>query len=398
MFGALVLLLCGLLASGVQPAHAQSVRLSPEVQLEGRLFPSSPQFADQFQSLQGGLVFTGEARWRSKDRATRATFEPYLRLDSEDGERTYFDIREASITHRLGDTSLLVGVGQVFWGVAESRNVVDVINQFDTIEDVDQTEKLGQPMVRLSQRLGPATIDVYYLPYFRQQRFPGQDGRLRGPLSVEASDVVYERDGGRWAGDVAARYYRRLGSFDLGLHVFKGTDRSAFLRFNEETATLTPIYQGRTQGGIDLQYTSGPWLLKLEAVGVGQADQTFASVVAGFEYTFFDIARSGLDIGLIGEYLHDGRTPGDLPQALFQDDVFVGTRWALNDVQDTELLAGAIIDARNGGIFGSIEFQRRIGSATLLEVEARAFRQGSDEALGFFQKDEHATVRVTRYF
>ena len=50
------------------------------------------------------------------------------------------------------------GVRRVFWGVAESNHLVDVINQTDAIENPDQEDKLGQPMLNL------AYVEYFCLP------------------------------------------------------------------------------------------------------------------------------------------------------------------------------------------------------------------------------------------
>ena len=384
---------------GALPAAAQSFDFRPEVGVEVRLFPDDPLFEDQFDSAQGALILTGEGRWRSRDRDTRILFEPLVRIDSQDDARTYIDIREASLSHEFNrDWDVLVGVSQIFWGVAESRNVVDVINQFDIVEDVDEGEKLGQPMVRVTRRSDIGTFEAYYLPYFRERLYPGQEGRLRTSPAISNDVARYERGGDEWAGDVALRYTNRFGGFDLGLHGFYGTNRNPRLDFNPATGELEPFYPELTQAGLDLQWTSDAWLLKGEIAVADMLDETVVSAVGGFEYTFFDVSGSGWDVGLIGEYLYDDRDQTILPNTLFENDVFVGTRITLNDVQDTEFLAGAIIDDQTGGVFASAEIQRRIGDTLLLEVEARAFAAEDDPFIAALEADDHLLVRLTRYF
>jgi len=380
-------------------AAANGFDFTPEVALELRLFPEDPQFTGQTGALQSGLILSGDGRWISRDRDTRILFEPYIRLDAEDNERNYFDLREASIRHEINrDWDILFGISQVFWGVAESRNVVDVINQFDTIEDIDEGEKLGQPMIRLSRRGDLGTIEAYYLPVFRERRFPGVDGRLRADPVVDNDTARYERGGEEWAGDIALRYTKRFGGFDLGLHGFYGTSRNPRLDFNPATRNLDSFYPELTQGGIDLQWTNDAWLLKGEVVMADMLGETYVSSVTGFEYTLFDVSGLGLDIGLIGEYLYDDRDQSLLPTTLFDNDVFVGTRITLNDTQDTELLAGMIVDHDNGGVFASAEFQRRLGDTLLLEVEGRAFAAKDDPFIAALEADDHLLIRLTRYF
>ncbi len=379
-------------------AEAGSLRVTPELAVEVRGFFDRPRFEDQLETLQGGLVLAGDLRWTSDDRKTRVLLEPYVRLDSEDAERSYADLREASVSWRRGDWDVLFGVSRVFWGVAESRNVVDVVNQFDAVEDFDEGEKLGQPMLRVSRRLGSGSIEAFYLPFFRERPFPGRQGRLRFEPFVDAGAATFERRNEEWAGDVALRFTRRFGAVDLGLHAFHGTSREPFLSPDGSSDALRPFYQRRTQAGLDLQVTRGPWLWKLEAAGVAVGGDDFVSAVGGFEYTFFDVAGRGVDLGIVGEYLHDGRDPTLAPITVFQDDAFAGVRLTLNDVQSTEILAGAIVDAESSAVIASLELRRRIGARMLLEVEARAFDGGDDPLVGQFENDGHLAVRWTRYF
>ncbi|MEM1104758.1 MAG: hypothetical protein AAGH87_00090 [Pseudomonadota bacterium] len=392
-------ILAGVALALAAPATAQRLDIYPELSVEARIFPESPQFSEQLETWQASAILSGEIQWRSKDRDTRLLFEPYVRLDSEDDERTYIDIREASFSRALNrDWDVLVGVSQVFWGVAESRNTVDIINQFDAVEDFDEGEKLGQPMFRVSRRGDFGTLEAYYLPIFRERRFPGSEGRLRTRPIVDADRSTYERGGDEYAGDFALRYTNRFGGFDLGLHGFYGTSRNPRLDFNPVTELLEPFYPELAQAGLDLQWTREAWLLKSEVVVAEMLNDTFLSSVAGFEYTFFDVGGNGWDMGLIGEYLYDDRDQLRLPATVFDSDVFVGTRITLNDAQDTEFLAGAIIDDQTGGVISSAEFQRRLGDTLLLEVEARAFASEDDPFIASQEADDHLLIRLTRYF
>ena len=77
-------------------------------------------------------------------------FVPSFRFDYEDSDRNLVDIQELAWI-RVGDGwEFRAGVRKVFWGVTESRHLVDVINQVDFTEGLDGEEKLGQPMLNLS--------------------------------------------------------------------------------------------------------------------------------------------------------------------------------------------------------------------------------------------------------
>ena len=129
--------------------------------------------------------------------------------------------------------------------------------------------------------------------------------------------------------------------------------------------------------GLDAQLTLGAWLLKLETIQRSGArnlrgvEQNYGAMVSGFEYTFYSVWGSAHDISLLGEWNYDGR--GVNATNFFDNDVFVATRWAPNDVQGTELLAGIMFDATRSSQVVTLEFNRRITDRWSLSVESIAF-------------------------
>jgi len=63
---------------------------------------------------------------------------------------------------------------------------------------------------------------------------------------------------------------------------------------------------------------------------------------AGFEYTNTGVFDSIADVGLLIEHSWDSRGEGNLSSTgtNFQNDLFFGSRIALNDMQDSEILVG----------------------------------------------------------
>ena len=340
----------------------------------------------------------GEGRWVSDDRNRRIRFEPFLRLDGRDNERSHWDIRELTYAYAANDWDLLVGVGQVFWGVAESRNVVDVINQFDVVENNDETDKLGQPLIRVGKFFDSARVEAYYLPYFRERTFPGVDGRQRLAVPFDTNTVQYERAAGEYAGDVALRYTQQQDAFDIGLHVFYGTNRNPLFQLNGDEDRLVPFYQELLQAGMDLQWTKDEWLLKYEMIGAKSGGDEYIALVAGYEYTFFGATDTGMDLGFLTEYLFDERDETKTAFSLFENDLFIGSRLTWNDIQDTEVLGGAIIDIETGALFSSIEFSRRLGDRYFIEIEGQYLTSPVDNAINAFDQDSNVTLRLTRYF
>ena len=55
------------------------------------------------------------------------------------------------------------------------------------------------------------------------------------------------------------------------------------------------------------------------------------------------LGSSAADLGLLFEFLYDGRDQTTFP-TIYDNDVFLGARLAFNDVQDSSILLGAVIE------------------------------------------------------
>lgn len=397
------------------PAAAGELELSGELGFEMRAFPEAAALPGQFKHFQPSTSFEGEAYWESDSRNVQAVLVPFYRVDSQDRARTHGDLREAYLRYIADDFDVLVGLGKVFWGVTESRHLIDIINQDDGVEDIDGEDKLGQPMVKLSMYQDWGQVDLFVMSGFRERSFPGSGGRSRGPLLVDGDDPIFESAATHGHIDLAARYSHYFGDVDMSLSVFHGTSREPRLALNAAGTALRPIYDQITQVGLAVQYTSDAMLWKLEALGRDGHGDAFVAVSGGLEYTLYQIADSDWDLGLLTEFHYDGREgfsfadprlalgliPFETPAPLtpFDEDIFFGARLAANDMQDTQLLGGAVVDVNDGSTSLFIEAERRLGDNWIVELEGRFFANvKSQNALASFKDDGFVTFRLTRYF
>jgi hypothetical protein len=395
---ALLIALLSALLLAVPKAAAEKPSLTGELALELRSFFASAQLPGQEDGMQASLSFEPELRWSVGEGRHRFAVVPFARLDEVDDERSHFDVREAWWQWSRGDWEFQAGLDKVYWGVAESRHLVNIINQDDALEDIDGEDKLGQPLLRLTTRRSWGGLDIYLLPGFRERRFPGPNGRLRGPLPVDEDAATFESGAGKDHVDAALRWSHYIGDWDVGLSWFSGTSRAPTLRLGDSGAELVPHYAQIHQLGVDLQYTKGAWLWKLEGVGRQGHGKTFGAASVGFERTMYQkLGRAG-DIGILLEYHHDGRD-GEAPSTPFDDDVFVGTRLAFNDGQDTQVLLGAIVDVDDQSTSALAEASRRLGQHFKLELEGRFFLGvHEDDPLAAVRKDDFVAIRVGLHF
>jgi hypothetical protein len=109
------------------------------------------------------------------------------------------------------------------------------------------------------------------------------------------------------------------------------------------------------------------------------------------------LADTYMDLGLIGEYAYDER--GDDATTIYEDDVMLGFRLALNDPQSTELLAGVIQDMDSSARAVSVEASRRIGSNLKLSLQAWGFFDPpGDELLYNVRDDDFIQIELAYYF
>jgi hypothetical protein len=388
-----------LLAVASSPARGGEVDISASVELQTRASWNDPAWVGQDdQALQGSVVATTELRWRSEDGNQRGSFIPYLRWDATDDERSLVDFKEAYWAFEGDDYEVLVGANTVFWGVTESAHLVDIINQADFAGDIDGEDKLGQPMVSLALQRDWGEISGFVMPYFRERTFAGVEGRFRSPVPVDTDNPLYESSDEENNVDFALRYSHYIGDVDIGLHAFSGTSREPRFVPAADGQSLLPVYDQINQFGVDLQYTKDAWLWKLEAIARDGASHSYAAAVGGFEYTMYQVSDSSADIGLLLEYQYDGRNELE-PLTTADNDVFVATRLALNDIQDTAVLAGIGYDVDTGETFINIEAERRFGDDWFAELRVRAF-SGAEQGDTTYslQKDDYVQLSVARYF
>jgi len=380
-------------AAGLAPEYTE---VFGEIELEATGFAEAPQFAGQARhgaSIAGKPTFLAE--WNGGDLAFR--FTPFGRLDSGDPRRSHWDIRELKLDLAAGDWSFTVGADTVFWGKTEAVHLVDIINQTDAVEDIDDEDRLGQPMLKVARITPIGEFAAFYLPYFRERTFPGGHGRLRLDPPVDTGDPVYRSGAKEWTPSFALRYAGVFGDVDLGLSAFHGLGRDPAFKF--DGSHMRPVYERITQAGIDVQYTSGPTLWKGEGIyrwGQKNAalDEDFAALTGGLEHTLFGIAETNADLGLIAEYAWDSR--GGKALTAFENDLVLGTRLTLNDEQDTSLLLTGAIETTDGATALRLEAEWRLSAHWKAAVEGMGFlnRDTPDP----FARDSFLRLKLSYFF
>ena len=389
----------GLSAYGV---HAVDYEIDGSAGIEQRYFLQDPAYANQVRS-QGSVFFQPQVYMEWNDGDDSLTFQPFVRLDQEDSERTHGDIRELMWVHVTDNLEFKTGIGKVFWGQTESLHLVDIINQTDSVEALDGEDKLGQPMVSMSYETEWGTFSSFVLPFFRERTFAGADGRLRPPFAIDVDNPIYESSDEDSNIDFALRWQHSIEDWEVGLSYFSGTTREPELTpvFDDSGLQLTglrPFYAQINQAGLDVLKVEGAWLWKLETIYREGQSQDFFAAVAGTEYTFVGVLGSNYDIGMLVEYQYDEREDNFFVTG--QNDLMVGTRVVLNDIDGTEWLVGIVQDLEDTDTrSGFVEASSRMGDSWRWSVNAYFFTADDpQEPLFFIRRDDHVTFSLEYFF
>ena len=425
---------------------------SAHADLDLRLEADSRWFTAQSRTdaaLAAGLRWDGEPR-----PGERAVLELFARADAREDARSRGDVREAYYEVRSGALTTRLGARRVFWGVTESRHLVDVVNQSDLADDLDGEAKLGQPMLEFTLATAPGTLALYALPAFRERRLPGPGGPLVYPFPLALDETRIVARGGALHTDYAARAATQLGALDLAVSWFDGIGREprilpclrqgsgfpgtgdgancdlfesvraaaptpnaltpilqalGLVPSNEEVAAeleararanlvLVPEYRRERRLGLEAQFIHEALALKFEGlVRDSRGARSYAGVL-GAEYTLGGLGSAGAqDLGLIVELLRD--TQSELLSARYDHEVFLGGRWALNDVAGTQALGGVLLDSTGDGQTYSLEGSRRLGDDWKLSLRLRAFTGGTRNDIADVVRDaDELRLTLERFF
>jgi len=388
----------GLLTTPLTLAET-TFEFSGKVEVETTVFQEEGQFDSQDYQENASVAVEPEFYWGWNDDYDSVVFKPFLRVDGQDKERTHFDIRELLWTHVIDDWEFKAGIDKVFWGVTEFNHLVDVVNQSDIVDSFNGEEKLGQPMIVLSKVTDIGIFDAYILPGFREQTAPGVDGRFRTGLVIDTDNATYESDEEEQHIDVALRWSHSVDVYDFGLYAFEGTDRSpTYTKVTVDGVDrLQPNYQQMTQFGFDLQATIDSWLLKFESIAKSTEEEDYAATQAGFEYTFYGIADSVADLGVLVEYGWDERD--EKATAVAQNDVYIGGRITLNDTSDTAILIGLSYDNDFYSKTFLVEASQRLNDYWSVSLDASVIiAENDNDVLSNFDQDDSMTLTLERFF
>lgn len=398
----LPLIVVAFACTGILWAQATRAALPDyELDLESQWFPQDAVAGKT--SYSGNQHASIAVDWKQDSDDGRWLFEldAFIAWDQRDDHRQRADMRTFALNYYAQDFNVKAGVVTEFWGVTESRHLVDILNQTSLADNIDEEVKLGQPMVKWQTQQDWGNVQFFWLPAFRERLYPEAGNRLTPVRPVDDDTARFASGAKKMHQDFAMRYTNSFGAWDLGLAAFKGTGREPLLDpfFTASgDLVLSPYYEQIDQASLDLQYTSDGLLLKLEALQRhGSRQGSYRAAVAGFEYTQIGLLGSAMDMGYLVEYLYDQRD--EQASTPFADDIFLALRLVANNIAQSSVLLGVYQDAHGSSQSWRLEMDTRLSDNLILQLEGQAFRNtASTDLLHNFRQDDYVCMTLRFYF
>ncbi len=421
------MMLCarGALAQEPDPAppSAGTWTSKGELALEGRAFLDD----DDARTVDHGAGMFG----RLELRYTRLFFEAkargYGRLDRYDHERTVAVPEEAWVQARLSRLRLRAGIDILNWTATEAMHPADIINARNLDSDLENLEKIGEPMAEFQVRpLRGMSVEAFLMPYYTSPILPSPASRLSfAPPGLDLRDRKQRLDGsghltGSNFGPQAALQIRQVaGPVDLTIHVVRHMDRSQpYVLIDPATFQPVLLFQTVNQLGGTAQFARGPMLAKLEwsvrrfvdaaadaMLPMALPNRNHGTVAGGLEWNLPHDNGSESTLILEGQAILGVDKDARRLLTPFQRDVFAGLRFAANDTNSHECFAGGSIDLQTFDEFlFSASCQQRLGETWTVKAGVRVFGAPTPPAgmiatgLAALRNADHVRLTLTRHF
>jgi hypothetical protein len=351
------------------------------------------------QQHSGSLSLVTELEW-NKPLSDLFNFraKPLLRYDPEDSDRNSAQLKEFELQYASEKHFWDMGQTVLSWSTTESVNVLpvivaDIVNRRDYVADADGQQKLGRPLIGYKFLEDDYSFQVIYFPYFVEDKFGNIHSResfTQGMLNISETPLYAGKDKEQEP-SAAVRFEFAYANTNLAGFYYQGY--SATQQFVAvSTNTLAPVYDLEKISGLTSETVTDNWLLKSELSYHHVVDQRFASdrrspyltAILGTEYTLV-MYESDADVAIFSEYIFDERQESDASP--FENDLFLGARWSLNDQQSTVITGGVVRDLDDHSAVAHFNFNRRILSDFSVDLTFRYYAPDSSTNLDPLRKD-----------
>lgn len=360
-------------------------------------------------------------------------FRFFGRVDQKDSDRSLVVVEDGYLSMTLGEdqTIKILGGYKLFnWTATEAFHPADQINSRNYDSNVESLEKKGELTIEIEKTLDNGSFALYFFPKFEDPVFPGNRSRLGFGADLER--VVWV-DGGdattnqNWGVQFGGRLSTTIMDADLSFHFLHHMDRSFPVIGTHRYATVsgspvatafptTPYYYRVNQVGLTAVLPYESFIFKLEAAsrefdndlliyttrGLRRPEDN-TEVALGSEYGIAHESGSESFIFVEGQMMFGPNQDRIQELSLFQKDIFLGYRFAFNDIMGRELFFSFIFDAeREHEFLYNLSYSQRLSDIWKVKTGLRYYdapqKGATVTGLELYDGDSYGFVTLTRFF
>ena len=357
-----------------------------QVETEGYVGVDSQMYSSKENKHSSNLTLQQQLKLTYTNENFSSILELYSQEDSSDfndksdNDRSFVRVNEFYVQYEFEEDKILVGKNIRFWGALEANNIVDTFNIQDGRNDPFTTDKIGAYNFEYAHYFQESEIAII-TKFYEQKNEMSSSSYIYSTLqnnedfndNLQSDEslyrpTVYLTYNGSYSGDY---------SLDYAFIYQNGYDSQRYLSKSSDTYTQHAYLVNKfmTYNTVVLDST----LYKIEAIYTNVLDDQqvsdYVHIALGLEHTLEQL-EDGTEIGLIAEYYYydtfekNRLSDLDLSQS-FQNDLFLGLRYSLNDVADSSAVGGVIIDTQYDEQSYYVELETRVNDTFKVKVDYR---------------------------
>ena len=400
-----------------------------EIALESRLFKNDH---DSLTEDNGLSVFSRIEAAYEKD-TIKMVLRGFSRIDQKDQDRDFIALEDAYVQLSFKQNRhLKVSFGSKLfnWSATEAFHPADVINSRNYDSDIEQLEKKGEFFFSITNKIFDMYTTLYFFPHYESPEFPGKHSRtgygyqLEKPVWVEGNNQDdIKQDPWGFQGGIGIS--KSFDNSDLFFHIIYHMDRDRPLiesKINISSSgisySLIPHYFRVLQYGVTYQHAFKNFVFKYESAyrdyisddfeiqtvrGI-QKQKDHGLTALGLEFPFS--YENGQETFIFWETQYLWGTNGEQREELnvFQNDMMLGFRHAINDMMGKEIYGSIIFDLeRNKELVYALKYTQRLSDIWKIKLGFRIYdapvKQGSPIiGLQSLHDDNFIYFNLIRYF
>ena len=343
------------------------------------------------------------------------------RVDDQDPTRNIFILQEAMLRYKIGTWEIFGGAEKFNLGSLEVFKPADNLNARNFDSDVENTEKFGELTYGLKKNFSWGDVNLFGLPGREVHYIPGANSRLG--VGIDVQEIEYIKNDNREKFGLIVNYFGDLGDFSLFYlnHLDKKLPIFGFRNYipcgcSTDLDRITPVYYETKEYGATASMVFSDLIFKLEVVsrkydsrvdiltinGLLERPDNHTDAAVGIEYT--QNLESGMEIRYLAEYAKVFGVDENVARKrfVFQNDLYLGAHFTLNDPMDTKFNIGGVIDlsGKSEGLY-FVSFDRRLDPNWRIKTGLRYIDAKSTgiypQGLEIFEDDHQAYLNLSYY-